>query len=313
MLGAMLELSIREEQAMLITIWLSQSADPPAACGADHAHAGWHAANERGLALMGAAIHPGQPQRAAKGAECPAAHVVVVAKSGGNFNTITAALNSITDAVANNRYLVWVALGTYTEPVTMKPFVDIEGAGEDTTTISQPGSATLTGTLVGANNAALRSLTVRNTGGAANAIAIYNSAASPTLLHVTASASGGTLNNVGVHNGNSSAPTINDVTASASGGVGSIKYGVRNNNSGATINNSVISTAGGDSYGIYNESAAGIITIRVTNSRIAGDSSTVSNEEPFEIYIATSQLAGGSVVTRAKPGPNGIFCYADYD
>ena len=58
----------------------------------------------------------------------------------------------------------------------MKPYVDIEGSGELTTKITFTGSASsTTGTLVGANNAELRFLTVENTGGDAYAIAIYNS------------------------------------------------------------------------------------------------------------------------------------------
>jgi pectin methylesterase-like acyl-CoA thioesterase len=140
-----------------------------------------------------------------------------VAKSGGDFTTITAALNSIADASASNRYLVWVAPGVYTETVTMKPFVDIEGAGELTTKITFSGSASATaGTLLGANNAELRFLTVENTGGTAWAVAIFNSGTAPRLTHVTASASGGT-NNIGVYNYASSSPTMTNVTASASG------------------------------------------------------------------------------------------------
>ena len=39
------------------------------------------------------------------------ANVIVVAKSGGDFDSIQGALGSITDAVSENRYLVWVAPG----------------------------------------------------------------------------------------------------------------------------------------------------------------------------------------------------------
>jgi pectin methylesterase-like acyl-CoA thioesterase len=81
-------------------------------------------------------------------------NVLVVAKSGGHYNTISAALASISDNSAANRYLIWVAPGTYTETVTMKEYVDIEGAGEIATKITYAGSASLnTGTVVGANNA----------------------------------------------------------------------------------------------------------------------------------------------------------------
>src|SRR5687767_4791312 len=52
-------------------------------------------------------------------------NVVAVAKSGGDFTTIGAAITSITDNGPANRYLVWVGPGVYSETVQMKPFVDI--------------------------------------------------------------------------------------------------------------------------------------------------------------------------------------------
>src|SRR5205085_5958358 len=76
-------------------------------------------------------------------------NVVVVAQSGGDFSSVQAALTSITGNSASNRYLVKIAPGAYTETVTMKPFVDIEGSGEGVTKISFTGSASLTtGTVV---------------------------------------------------------------------------------------------------------------------------------------------------------------------
>ena len=103
-------------------------------------------------------------------------NVVIVAKGGGDFTSIQSALNSITDAGDANRYLIYVAPGVYSERVTMKPYVDIEGAGELNTRITFTGSTQNdTGTLVGANNAEVRFLTVENTGGNSHAIAIYNS------------------------------------------------------------------------------------------------------------------------------------------
>src|SRR5205085_11864076 len=141
-----------------------------------------------------------------------------VAKSGVAFTSIQAALTSITDNSAANRYVVRVSPGAYTETVTMKPYVDIEGSGEGNTKISFTGSASAnTGTVIGEDNTELRSLTVENTGGITNAVAIFNSGASPSLLHVTATASGGS-NNYGIRNISSSSPTMTDVTAGASGG-----------------------------------------------------------------------------------------------
>jgi len=180
-------------------------------------------------------------------------HVIVVAKSGGDYATVGAALASITDNSAASRYLVWVGPGTYNETVTMKEYVDIEGAGELLTTISYAGShSTNTGTVVGADNAELRFLTVLNTGGDRMAIAIYNSYNSPRLTHVTASASGALSNTYGVFNSFSSSAMVN-VSASASGG--DSNYGVFNTTSAPTMTNVTASASGGIvTYGVFNTS-----------------------------------------------------------
>ncbi|MBI4789263.1 MAG: hypothetical protein HY782_19695, partial [Chloroflexi bacterium] len=204
-------------------------------------------------------------------------NVVVVAKSGGNYTTVGAALASITTNSATNRFLIWVAPGTYTEMITMKEYVDIEGAGENATKITYTGSAvTTTGTVKGVSNAELRFLAVENTGGNTYAIAINNTSASPRLTHLTASASGGTYNrgvynlssslkmtnvtatgsggtyNRGVYNYASSSPTMTNVTATASGGTGTNQR-VYNFSSSPTMTNVTATASGPNSYGVYND------------------------------------------------------------
>ena len=149
-------------------------------------------------------------------------NVIVVAKGGGDFVSIQAALDSITDASVANPYLVWVAPGVYTEQVTMKPYVVIEGAGDNLTTITYPGSDTYeTGTVIGADDSELRRLTVENTGGFENAIAVYNSNASPRLMEMTATAAGGTYN-IGVNNDRNVSLMMKDVRISTTGGEQSV-------------------------------------------------------------------------------------------
>jgi hypothetical protein len=187
----------------------------------------------------------------------PYANVIVVAKSGGDFTSIQAALDSITEASDTNRYLVWVAPGTYTERVTMKEYVDIEGAGELATKITYTsGESWPEGTVVGKNNAELRFLTVENTGGGTHATAIFNGSASPRLTHVTASARGSSFRR-GVRN-YSSSPKMTNVTAFVQGTTGT-NYGVYNDSaSSPTMRNvtAFLSSASGTSYGVYNDNAS---------------------------------------------------------
>ena len=177
------------------------------------------------------------------------ANVLVVAQSGGDYSSIQAALDGITDAGAANPYLVYVAPGVYEEQVTLKPYVTLQGAGEESTIIhwtggSQPpwegaGSATLTG----ADNASLRDLTLESDGAGEDfAVALFNDGVSPTISHVTARAlnagdtrgvayyggASGSISNVtaiaadGTRNhaitSDASSPKMRDMTAIASGG-----------------------------------------------------------------------------------------------
>jgi len=108
---------------------------------------------------------------------------------GGSFTTVSSALQSITDNDASNPYLIMVGPGTYPEQVTMKSYVDIEGSGVGITIISQDGAKKNTdATVVGASNAELRLLTVRNGGSnASRSVGIYSDGASIVLRSVTVS------------------------------------------------------------------------------------------------------------------------------
>ncbi len=238
------------------------------------------------------------------GAAATPSNIIIVAKSGGHFTTISAALTSVTDNSAANRYLVYIAPGVYTETVTMKPYVDIEGAGELATKITQVGNLSGAPTLSGASNAELRFLTVENTGGFDFAIAIRNVSASPRLTHVTASASGG-ADTEGIRNVSSS-PRLENVTASATSAGGN--YGIYNSDSSPTVNNSVIAASGGTNFGIYNATAGGSFVVRVTNSQIVGSSFTIITIPSYTTIVVASQLSGGAV-----GGGGTVTCVGVYD
>ena len=60
---------------------------------------------------------------------------IVVAKSGGNYTTITAALNAITPSAAKP-YVIEVWPGTYNEYFCVKDYVHLKGSGPEVTTVT---------------------------------------------------------------------------------------------------------------------------------------------------------------------------------
>lgn len=94
-------------------------------------------------------------------------NTVTVDRTGVTFPTITAALASISDNSKQKQYLLYVGPGTYNEKVTMKPWVTIQGAGRDSTIITQPAAsdAFSGGTVMAASNCTLANVTVSSLGG----------------------------------------------------------------------------------------------------------------------------------------------------
>ena len=236
----------------------------------------------------------------------PYQNVIIVAKSGGDFTSIQAALDSIVDASAGNPYLVRVGPGVYSERVTMKPFVDIEGAGESATRITAAGGAITVATVTGASNAELRFLTVENTGSGQYAQAIFLSNASPKITNVTLLASGSTYGyGVGIYA--SSAPTLTNVTANIAGpGYNSVIY---NSDSTPVIQGSTLRASGGSvgNYAIW----VGTGTVQTLNSTlVAGNPVRVQTTAAYA-RIASSKLDGGA---NLNYGPsNALICAGVWD
>jgi len=120
--------------------------------------------------------------------------ILWVAPSGGNYTSIQAAINAAAgQATANNRWLVRIAPGLYTERVTLKDFVDVEGSGWLTTLIAFTASGA---TLTAGADSELREVLVYNnfSGASPGAIAIGQSSSSATgntfLRNVVAVADG---------------------------------------------------------------------------------------------------------------------------
>jgi hypothetical protein len=118
-----------------------------------------------------------------------------------NGNALRAALEGVTDASSSNPYLIKLGPGYYyigTTSLVMKPFVDIEGSGENATVIEGQVNGAGGGVVNGASNAELRFLTVVHYGGGSYAKAIYIHDSSPSITSVTVNASGGSTLTTGI-------------------------------------------------------------------------------------------------------------------
>jgi pectin methylesterase-like acyl-CoA thioesterase len=261
-----------------------------------------------------------------------------VANSGGQFTSVSAALASITDNGPAHRYAIKVAPGTYTEvaSVVLKSYVDIEGSGQDLTTITcacgsntspaADGSSTvlqvtgpgvrvgirgLTITNIGSSLAysagivtrttdpgdvSLDALTITASGGTSN-YGIYNDSSSSSMTNVTVTATGGT-NSVGIHN-SSSSPTMTNVTTTATGGT-TTNSGIFNvSSSSPTITNVTATATGGTTnYGILNGSSSSPTMTNTTVTATGGGNSVgIYNSSSSPTMTNVTVTASGGTTT----------------
>ena len=130
------------------------------------------------------------------------ANVINVSVTGSGFTSVAAALSSISDASATNRYLVNVGPGVFNESVlcSLPPFVTVRGAGPDATIVRSSRTASSSGNAAATVNisdrSGLQDIRIENVGTTQNATAIsgVNLSSETRIFNVVASveASGGT-------------------------------------------------------------------------------------------------------------------------
>lgn len=250
-------------------------------------------------------------------------NVVIVAKSGGDYTTITDAMNAITPT-SSSRYLVWVAPGLYEEQVTVKSYVHLKGAGNYTTRISSSASGSHTSsaaaTVAMGADSQLSDLLVENSSTTQDGVAIYigggNSntrlfnvkamavgesgdrhdglflnGGSATLEHVHAQASGGSVGNWAIFN-SASSPTMDSVTLIASGG-GSANA-LRLNGGNPVIQNSTLKAdLSGTAYAVEG-TGGGTHTVRIDHSVLDGEDFGIRlSSGTYTVYVGASLVEGG--------------------
>jgi hypothetical protein len=234
------------------------------------------------------------------------AGVVIVAQSGGDYTSVQAAIDSITDATADNPYLVWVAPGVYSETVTMKPYVHLQGAGQEATIITSTVSSSgvwlpTQATLVLASDVSLRDLTVGNGGaGDANAALLATAGMTRTLAaDVTARALGGGVNNVTILlSGSGTGVTLQQVTALAENGSGLNSGLVNHNGAAAMLRGGVFTGRGGDyAWAIFTRGSG--TTLEAENVSALGENAITTT---FGLYNFDSTLTALGVTALAENG-----------
>jgi hypothetical protein len=213
---------------------------------------GMHAADLIGA--PGPAGPPGPPPSYAK--------YVVVALSGGDYADPIAAVANIDSGdawcgtpSASNRCLIRIMPGVYDlgaavfpGVLAMRSFVDMEGSGQNVTTLTATGTDSAAGnpaTVSTATDAELRNLSVESTGGSfyANAITGSGTLRVSQLRDVTAIAGGGTSSNTAIVNQNTQGglPVFRNITAIASGAGAT---GIHNSCSASDIDGAVVNVTG---------------------------------------------------------------------
>ena len=246
------------------------------------------------------------------------ARVIWVAESGGDFPSLSEAMASIPDdTTAATPYVIKIAPGTYTENsnVAMKNFVDVEGSGQDITTITCACSGTnsddsINGSTIsiGQVNAEIRQITIKNTsstfGYAVHSHQNTSTTWSVSIADVTATATDGTLA-IGIDAKNSTLK-LRNVTATASNGASN--YGVKTSASTVTIETTVAKASGGTetnkAISIQNNSNAAL-------NNVVAEATGLSNSqlETAGIDVASSVLVANNTTASAASGdtPTGIY------
>jgi hypothetical protein len=239
-------------------------------------------------------------------------NVVIVAQNGGDYTSVQAAINSITDAAASNPYLVWVAPGVYSETVTMKPYVHLQGAGQQaviiTSTVSSSSDWPPTqATLKLASDTSLRDLTVGN-GGVSDtqtAVLATDGMTRTLVADVTAQALGNSVNNLAIFlSGAGTGVTLQQVTALAENG-SNLNAGLINSDlATAVLSDGAYTARGGtNAWGVFNRQSG---TLEATDIVALGENGSNLNNGLYNYNGAVATLHGGVFTGRGGNQTGGV-------
>ena len=228
-------------------------------------------------------------------------HVYIVGE-GGEYSRINDALQAV-NATKESPCLIKVGPGVYKEQIWMKPYVDIEGSGENVTIVWYDGGNAFdptSATVIGDSHSELRHITIESVvfnNEKTDAIGIINPNASSNLYHVTVHARGGKNYNYGVCNvGAHPKMSHMDIEASQIDDIDlSWNYGVYNDSASPIMTDLKIAALGGDrSYGVVNKDKSSPI---MTNVLTIGSGGNIRNRgiwnessSPYMVHVTAKAL-----------------------
>jgi len=255
----------------------------------------------------------GEQGPAGQDAESPARVIWVADDGTGDYELLSAALASITDASATKPYVIKMAPGVYTEEenVPMKNYVDVEGSGQGITTIKcecsgSDGDDSVRGSTIsiGEVNTAIRQITIENAGSPfGNAIHSNqnsNLTWSVSIADVTTKATGATTRATGIDAKNSTLK-LRNVTASAQGAT--FNYGIKSNNSFVTIETAKATASGGPGSGLGINTGIFIdqaLELGAQLNNVIGEAACDNCAETTGVHVSRARLIANNTTATAQ-------------
>ena len=246
------------------------------------------------------------------------ARTLVVAASGGDFTTVQAAVNSITDASATNPYLIWIAPGVYAETVTLKPYVHLQGAGRDVTVLQgnitdDNGSPTDKAALILDSNTSVRDLSVNNVGSEGQTrvgILVPMGKSNVRVANVTVSSGGTARSSFALWVAGRA--TLENVIATASGGTvinAALMLKAQTVSppfpSEATLYDGTYSASGTSAFGIKVEDLNSRLSVNAT--RVTSSGEALNSDGWIEVYHSILEAPTHVVVNTQAGQPQRVL------
>jgi hypothetical protein len=225
-------------------------------------------------------------------------HVVVVAKSGGDYTTVSDAMNAISPSITE-RYLVLVMPGVYEEQVTLKSFVHLKGAGVDSTLITSAANTTnfnddAAATLRMPADSQISDLGVQNSATSNDAVALkILSGNVDTILDnvaIQTIALGG-VRHIGLYI-NTGSPRLNNVDVQAKGGT-TFNRGINSVAATPVIRNTAVIANGTQPSGLHISGGAPAVLESVINATNGTNGNGITtNGAGNDVHIDRSSIGG---------------------